>query len=228
MVSIFVAGSHTDVGKTYAACALIGAARARGMSVDALKPLVSGLDPDDWADSDPGQLLKALGRPLTQATLTAISPWRYRAPLAPPMAAALEGRLVTLAEVAAFCRASLEASTASLTLVEGVGGVMSPVAEDATCLDLIHALGAPAVLVGGAYLGSISHTLTAAAVLVARGIVVRAIVVSEGDDPSAPDFRQTLASLSQFASAPVVAAPRGQTAWAGDVLDLRISGAGAG
>ena len=63
--AVFIAGAHTDVGKTYVACALIRAARARGLSTDALKPVASDINPDDWRQSDPGRLLAALGRDLT-------------------------------------------------------------------------------------------------------------------------------------------------------------------
>ena len=84
---LFVAGSHTEIGKTHVACALIQAALDEGWRVDALKPVVSGFDPDDWADSDPGRLLAALGRGLSGEALEMLSPWRYRAPLAPPTAA---------------------------------------------------------------------------------------------------------------------------------------------
>lgn len=214
MACVFVAGSHTDVGKTWAACALIRAARARGLSVEALKPVVSGFDPADWADSDPGRLLDALGEPLSPRTLEAISPWRYRAPLAPPMAAALEGRRLSLAEVEDFCRQRIAASTADLILVEGVGGAMSPIAEDATGLDLTVALAQPAVLVAGSYLGGISHALTAVEAMQGRGVNLRAIVLSEGAGADRPDFGETLSSLGRFAGPPVVAARRGDAYWA--------------
>lgn len=215
MRALFVAGAHTDVGKTYAACAILRAARARGMAVEALKPVVSGFDPAAWADSDPGRLLAALGRPLTAEALEAISPLRFVAALAPPMAARLEGRRLRLAELVDICRAALALSGADLTLVEGVGGVMSPISEDATGLDLMAALGLPAVLVGGGYLGAISHTLTALETLRARNLPVLALVISQGADPEAPDFIQTVESVAAFAGdVPVLAAARGDEAWA--------------
>ncbi|HEX5377689.1 MAG TPA: dethiobiotin synthase [Phenylobacterium sp.] len=218
--ALFVAGAHTDVGKTFAACALIRAARARGLSVDALKPVVSGFDPDDWAQSDPGRLLTALDRPLTAEALEAMSPLRFRAALSPPMAARLEGVRLGLEAMAGFCRAALAASVADLMLVEGVGGVMSPIAEDATGLDLMTALGLPAVLVGGSYLGAISHTLTAIETLKGRGLPILAVVVSESGDPEAPDFRETVASVAAFAGdLAVVGAPRGEVqSWPALVL----------
>lgn len=215
MRALFVAGAHTDAGKTYAACAILRAARARGMAVEALKPVVSGFDPAAWADSDPGRLLAALGRPLTAEALEAISPLRFAAALAPPMAARLEGRRLRLAELVDICRAGLALSRADLTLVEGVGGVMSPISEDATGLDLMTTLGLPAVLVGGGYLGAISHTLTALETLRARNLPVLALVVSQGADPDAPDFIQTVESVAAFAGdVPVLAAARGDEAWA--------------
>jgi dethiobiotin synthetase len=158
---VFVAGAHTDVGKTFVACGLIRAARSAGLAVEAVKPVVSGFDPADWADSDPGRLLAALGRPLTVDALEAMAPWRFAAPLAPPMAARLEQRDLRLSAIADFCAARAAASRADLLVVEGVGGLMSPIAEGATGLQLMSALHYPVVLVGGSYLGSISHTLTA-------------------------------------------------------------------
>lgn len=219
MTRLFVAGAHTEIGKTHVACALIRAARAAGLVADAFKPVVSGIEPESLAASDPGRLLAALGRPLTAETLDAISPWRFTAPLAPPMAAALEGRALPLAPLAQACRDWLAASSADLALVEGVGGLMSPIADHATCLDLLLALDAPVVLVGGAYLGAMSHTLTALEVLKVRGRTPVAVVVSEDAGPDAPDFARTVALVAEHAGAvPVVAAGRRDEAWAGGLL----------
>ncbi len=216
-LAVFVAGSHTDIGKTHVACALLRAARARGLSVDALKPVVSGFDAADWSDSDPGRLLAALGIEPSNAALAAMSPWIFAAPLAPPMAAALEGRTLTTSEVADFCIGPR--SDADLFLVEGVGGLMSPLTCDGTGLDLMLAVGLPAILVGGSYLGAISHTLTALEVCRARGLHVAAIVVSQDAAPDAPDFAATLALLEAHAAdIPVLAAPRDGTETRADAL----------
>jgi dethiobiotin synthetase len=221
MSRLIVAGAHTEIGKTQVACALIRAARASGRTVDAFKPVVSGIDPATLAESDPGRLLAALGRPLTQESLDAISPWRFAAPLAPPMAAALEGRSLPLAPLAEACRAWLAASPADLSLIEGVGGLMSPIADHATCLDLLAGIEAPTLLVGGAYLGAISHTLTALEVLRSRGRAPLAVVVSEDAGPNAPDFAQSVALVAEHAGGtPVIAADRAGEAWAEALLSL--------
>ena len=217
---IFIAGAHTDVGKTHVACELIRAARSEGLKVDALKPVVSGFDPGDWAASDSGRLLAALDRAHTLDALEAMSPWRFAAPLAPPMAAKLEGRALPLAPMAEFCLASIAASEADLMLVEGVGGLMSPIADAATGLDLMDVLDLPSLLVGGAYLGAISHLLTAIETLRGRGRPPLALVVSQSADPHAPNFADTVAAISEFAGGlEVIAAPRlGPTNWAGIIL----------
>ena len=215
-----IAGAHTDVGKTYVASAIIRAARARGMSVDGLKPVVSGFNEDDWSGSDPDRLIDALGWRKTADTLAALSPFRYRAPLSPPMAAALEGASLNFEDAVRGCRRRVFESTADLMVVEGVGGLMSPITDDHTGLDLMAALAIPAVMVGGSYLGSISHTLTALAAARARDVGIRVLVVSESAAADAP-FQETVESLTRLAAPiKVLAAPRnGDMAFAEAALD---------
>lgn len=220
--TLFVAGAHTEIGKTHVACALVRAARGRGLAVDALKPIVSGFDEDDWRDSDPGRLLAALGAAGDRARLEAMSPWRFAAPLAPPTAAEAEGRALRLGDVVVHCRARIARAGADLVLVEGAGGLMSPIAHDGLSLDLQLALGGPCVLVGGAYLGAISHALTALDALRTRGAAPLALILSESGEPEAPAFDGSLALLRRHLGAtPLLAARRdGDEAWAGSVLDL--------
>jgi dethiobiotin synthetase len=211
MRTVFVAGAGTDIGKTFVACAVIRALRARGASVDALKPAVSGFDPARMAESDSGRLLAALGRPLTPETLDAISPLRFAAPLAPPAAARREGRSLSLEMLLALCHERLKRPDVDVLLVEGAGGVMSPIAEGATNLDLISALGAQVLLVGGSYLGAISHSLTALETLKARGGETLGLAVSESPESlGGPDLGETVEELRRFAGAtPVAPVARG-------------------
>jgi len=220
--ALFVAGAHTDIGKTHVACALIRAARAQGVSCDAFKPVLSGFDPADWAASDAGRLLAALDRP--PGDLDAISPLRFAAPLAPPMAARREGRRLEIAEILDRCRAWLAANPAELRLLEGAGGLMSPIAEDGMALDLPAQLALPSILVGGGYLGAVSHTLTALEAMRARGLPVLAVVASEDAGAGAPAFAETLGMLRTFAGdVPVIAAERTHERWAGELLDLLLT-----
>jgi dethiobiotin synthetase len=211
MNALFVSGAGTDVGKTFVTAGLIRTLIARKIPVEAIKPVVSGFDPADWLASDPGELLNALGRPLNPDTLRTISPWRYAAPLSPDMAARREGRTTSCRATVDFCRTRIMARPDALVVIEGAGGVMSPVDESTTGLDLMAGIGARVVLVGGSYLGSISHTLTAIVAMRARGLDLRAVVVSESPAADTP-FAETVATVARLGGVtPVIAAPRETT-----------------
>ncbi len=195
-------GAGTEIGKTYVTCALARQLRAAGRVVRAFKPVATGMVPPSdpaFQHSDTAQLLAAQGLPCDETTIAACTPWRFAAPLSPDMAAAAEDRRVELTEILSWARgATQQLSEDTTVLIEGVGGVMSPIACDALNIDLIAALACRAILVGGSYLGAINHTLTALAALRSRSISVRCLVVNETMGSSV-DFGETLASLARFA-----------------------------
>ena len=197
MNALFITATGTDCGKTFVTAGLLRHLRALGLPARALKPLVSGFDETAPEGSDPAELLAAMGEPLTAQTLAAIAPLRFKAPLAATMAARLEGRSLTLADILRACEIAMQDPCGPL-LIEGAGGVMSPFAEGATCLDAIKALGLPCLLVTGTYLGAISHSLTALAAMRAAGCSPIAIAVNEslGSGVSLPE---TMAELAAFA-----------------------------
>lgn len=214
MTAIFITGTGTDVGKTYVTAALIRHLRQMGRSVEALKPVVSGFDPALPATSDPGVLLKALGFSVTPQDIEQISPWRYRAPVSPDLAAKREGQTIDVDGVITFCRTAIEQHR-DILLIEGVGGIMVPLDDQRTVLDLMMALQLPLILVAGSYLGTISHTLTALDALFRRNLKVLATIVSETPNSTVPlaDF---VAAIARFAN-PVIGLPRqryGRTAGA--------------
>ena len=208
MRTIFVAGSGTDVGKTFVAAALCRQLRARGREPAVLKPVVSGYTPEEAETSDPGRLLAALDRPVTEQEIARISPWRFAAPLAPDMAARREGREIDYSAIVQFCRQAARTGNADILLVEGVGGVMSPISERETVLDWMFDLAAPVLLVGGTYLGTISHTLTAADCILRRGLKLLGVVLSESLDSPVP-IQETGESIARFLhDVPVLTVPR--------------------
>ena len=142
MSAIFITATGTDVGKTYVAASLIRHLRQLGHSVDAIKPIVSGFDPAQAATSDPGILLEALGLPVTADEIERTSPWRFRDPVSPDLAAAREGRRIDVDQVVAFCQDAI-AQRRDVLLIEGVGGIMVPLDGERTILDVMMAL-APA------------------------------------------------------------------------------------
>lgn len=173
----------------------------------ALKPVISGFDPADLYN-DTALIAKSLGQEATPEAMEALSPWRYKAPLAPNMAAAKEGMPVDIKALVDFCLSHAKASYDGL-LVEGVGGIMVPLTDTHTVLDWMQALGWPVLLVAGSYLGTISHTLSAAELLKARGITLKGIIISESEDASV-SLQDTVSTLEKFCrrTIPVLAMER--------------------
>jgi dethiobiotin synthetase len=206
--AFFVAGTGTDIGKTYVTAALLRALAGAGCATDALKPVVSGFDESAPAGGDPALLLEALGVAVTPAALNRISPWRYAAPLAPNQAARREGRELDAAAVTAFCRAAITASGETWLFIESAGGIMSPLDDDLTMLDLAQALAIPVLLIAGSYLGTISHAMTAARVIRGAGLGLEAVIVSESETgPALADAADEIAR--RLTDVPVVAIARG-------------------
>jgi dethiobiotin synthetase len=207
MTAIFVSATGTDVGKTFVTTGLIRHFLKDNRAVDAVKPVVSGFDPRALPASDPGALLAALGRPLTIVEAERISPWRFAAPLSPDMAARREGRAIDFGAVTEFCRRAIAARRGHL-FIEGIGGIMVPLDESRTVLDLITQLRLPLLLVAGTYVGTVSHTLTALQVLTRRNLDVAAVIVSESQ-ASAASLDDTVAMIARYSdSIDVIGIPR--------------------
>ena len=153
-IVVFVAGTGTEVGKTWAAAGLAQVLRDRGCVVAACKP-VQSYDPDEAGQTDAAALAAATGQHPDDVCPPEHT---YPVPLAPPMAARKLGRTCpTVDELAAGCGFS---ATVEIGLVEGVGGLYSPLASDGHNLDLIERIGPDLVIVvASAALGGIHDTM---------------------------------------------------------------------
>lgn len=185
---VFVTGSDTGVGKTVLTAALTRRLRGLGVSAVALKPLCSG------GRADARELHSASGGALA---LDEVNPWHFRAALAPVLAARREGRRLRLTEAAARVRAV--ARRFELALVEGAGGLLSPLAEDGDNLDLLTALRPTEVIaVVPNRLGAVNQARLVLRALPAR-LRPRAVVVLV-DAPGGGAAAQTNAGLlAEFA-----------------------------
>jgi len=132
MSAYFVTSTGTDIGKTFVTAGLIRYLRTAGTNVTALKPIVSGYDSSVVETSDPAVLLKALGRAVSADEIASIAPWRFRAPLAPDLAAAREGRSIDFEQLVGFSRKAIQ-SASGMLFIEGVGGIMCRSIANARC-----------------------------------------------------------------------------------------------
>ena len=166
---VLVTGTGTEVGKTWVACGLLEVARARGLRVAARKPAQSYDEDGSPKDAD------RLGAASGEHPAEVCPPTRgYPLAMAPPMAAAALGRPVpSISELAGEIEASWEGTDAEMALVEGAGGVASPLAGDGHTGDLGRAIRADlAVLVADAGLGVINSVRLSLAALVPQPAIV--------------------------------------------------------
>ncbi|MGC1356164.1 MAG: dethiobiotin synthase [Xanthobacteraceae bacterium] len=205
MTAIFITATGSDVGKTQVVASLIRQFRQMGRSVEAVKPIVSGYDPAQAAASDTGILISALALPFTPESIDRISPWRFRTALPPDLAARQEERTIDIDELVVFCQNAVS-ERRDILLIEGVGGIMTPLDGHRTTLDVMMALQLPLILVTGTYRGAISHTLTALDSLFRRDMNVLATIVSE-TPASAIALDDVVSAISRF-TAPVIGLPR--------------------
>jgi dethiobiotin synthetase len=154
---LFVTGTDTGVGKTIVAAAICAALAARGESVAAFKPVVTGSDedPGEWP---PDHELLASAANVGQ-TAGDVAPLTFGPPLSPHYAAELAGESIDPAGL----RAAAEAAAAlagpdGAVICEGVGGLLVSLTADFTVRDLATDLGLPLVVVARTGLGTINHT----------------------------------------------------------------------
>jgi dethiobiotin synthetase len=197
MRGLFVTGTDTAVGKTEVACALLAEARARGLDAVGMKPAQSGVTAGEPSDAE--RLRAASGE---AEPLQAICPHSFAAPLAPAVAARLEGKTIALADVVGAARAL--AARHAAVLVEGAGGLLVPLTDRETYADLAVALALPVLVVARAGLGTVNHTALTVEALRRRGLAVAAIVLNRTaaeDDPSVPHNAAEIARLTGIAPA---------------------------
>ena len=153
---LFIVGTNTEVGKTYIASLIIQALVRNGVRVGVYKPAASDcpLENDEHLSTDAQQLWEAAGQP---GSLEQVCPQRFVAPLAPHLAAQAEGRQVD----AKLLRTGLNywQDNYDFVVVEGIGGLMSPVSDEDYVADLAYEFGYPLLLVASNELGCINQTL---------------------------------------------------------------------
>ena len=207
---VVITGTDTSVGKTFVGCALARALVARGIPTLAVKPVESGCAKLASTEEDGFLLAAATGQTQPLAALV-----RLAQPVAPPVAAALENLELSLEDwvgrIAALESAAFEDAAPGLpriTLVEGAGGLMSPLTATADTRDLILALGAEVLLVTANRLGTLNHTRLTFEALESHGVAVRAVVLSACHDPDA-SAASNGTELRRWSPVPIIELPRG-------------------
>ena len=223
---LFITGTDTGVGKTYVGSLVARALRAEGYRVGVYKPAASGCRREGGilVSDDAVSLWEAAGRP---ATLHQVCPQVFEAPLAPHLAAQAEGKPFD----SALLRTGLEfwLKNSDVVLVEGAGGLMSPMGDEEYVADLADDFGFPLIVVTRNALGTINHTLQTliTAATFRDGLDVAGIVLNRplpsSDDPSIATNRRELAARCM---PPILAEVAWQAGLDTEVSWLELAGGG--
>lgn len=207
---LFITGTDTGVGKTVVTAGLALLLRKRGLDVGVMKPIETGCSSRSGLPDVRRQSGRRIG-PDTRFLMAAakayddpdlIAPYRLKAPLAPLIAAERERISIDLHRIAdAYHRL---AAQHAVMLVEGIGGLMVPIARHATVLDLIRLLKLPILIVAANRLGTLNHTLLTLQCAEQAGMMVRGIVFNQTEQRLDLSARTNLKVLASWVKVPVL------------------------
>ncbi len=167
---LFITGTDTDVGKTHVTVALLAELRRRGVRAAAFKPITCGA-----GGRHDAEIYAAIMK--HEQPIDVINPIYLRRPLAPSIAARLEHKRIDLRRIRE-CYRQL-ASTYSIVLVEGAGGLLVPIRDTYFVADLAGSLKLPLLVVARLGLGTINHSLLTVNEARANGLTVRGIILND-------------------------------------------------
>jgi dethiobiotin synthetase len=190
---LFITGTDTGVGKTWVASAIVRAMTARGLRVGVMKPVATGVTRRGGRDhcEDAEALIAASGRdvPIARAC-----PIRFEPPMAPPIAARLGGDRLDFPRVLAAVNEALawwHRQDVDVMVVEGVGGLLCPIAEGALVCHLAQTIDYPLVIVARRGLGTLNHTLMTVHLARAQFMPIAGVVLNAAEPED--DFGRLLA-----------------------------------
>lgn len=222
---LFFAGTDTDVGKTHVASLAVAELRHSGRCVAVYKPVASGcVDRDgERISGDAMSLWEAAGR---RGDWQAVCPQRFLAPLAPPQAAAAEGRQV---DETLLIRGFANAVAGSeIAVVEGAGGLLSPLSNRWLNSDLAARLGGEVVIVAANRLGVIHQVLATLAAAESLGLSILGVVLNTPNALADGSVASNAAALRRWTHVPLLAeVPYGGVAtdidWASVLAERRAA-----
>lgn len=200
MKPLFITGTDTGIGKTVVSMGLCAFLSLRkGMNVGVMKPFESGLTKGGQAAGprDSVLLREASG---SADSLKKITPYAFEAPLAPEVAAELEGRAIDIDSIDRIYRGFSRIH--DVVVIEGAGGVLVPIKKDFFYADLISRWNAPTIIVSRPGLGTINHTLLTSRFLQSKGISIAGVILNDAGNEADIASQTNPGVLKRYLCAP--------------------------
>lgn len=194
MKSFFVTGTDTGIGKTAFTCGLAQLLHNSGIDVGVMKPFATGTPQNNGFQSEDVSLLAKYSGSSDPENL--INPYFFPIPTSPYMAARKLGKTIDISEVLSAYE-KLQ-SIHDVVIVEGIGGIMTPILKDYFVADLIKDLNLDTIIVTGTKLGTVNHTILTLEQCKKYGIRISGLVINsiDMDGYDVYDLENDLVSLS--------------------------------
>ncbi len=181
----FITGSDTDVGKTYITCEIVRQLSQFNLTLETRKPTESGCELDESGKMIPADGLKLQEANQHRESIDRITPFKFKAALAPHRAARIEGRQLLLNSLLNACSRD---DCNSTLIVEGAGGFYSPMAEDGLNADLAGLLQLPTIIVINNKIGAVNQTLLTIQAIENSCLAIAAIILNQLETNTTADM----------------------------------------
>ena len=194
MKSYFITGTDTDVGKTVISAGLVRALTDIGFDVGVMKPFAAGEQQAQGFASEDAEILAKAAKTSDPESL--INPQFFPLPASPYTAAKNLNQSVDLPKILK--------SYAELTknhdflIVEGMGGIMTPILKDYSVVDMIKEMNLEAIIVTRTKIGTVNHTLMTTKICQQKGIPIKGIIINNFDKEGYPanELKRDLENLT--------------------------------
>ena len=174
---IFISGTNTEVGKTFITVNIIKLLQSKGYLVNPYKPVETGCKKrlSRLVPSDSSLFHKAIEE---RVSLDKINPYRFKQPISPATAIKLSNKRITISN---YLSKFKSLPRCDFSVIEGAGGLFSPLALDGFNIDLIKKIKAPTILVAKDEIGVINNVMLSLNILRQYKIKVLAVILNRID-----------------------------------------------
>ncbi len=175
--SLFIAGTDTDVGKTYIAAGLAVAIRKMGIDVGVMKPFAAGSAQKKGYKSEDIEILSRAAQVCDPENL--VNPQFFPIPASPYTA---WKKLKTKPKVSTILSSFKKLSKLhDMLLIEGMGGIMTPILKNYYITNLIKEMKIPTVIVTRSKIGTVNHTIMTVKMCEKYKIPIKGIIINDFD-----------------------------------------------
>jgi len=196
----FITGTDTGVGKTSITAGLAGSMRKLGTDVGVMKPIATGYpNKTGFKSPDVAKLVEAAS---IKDPENLINPVFLSLPTSPYDATKLLELSIDMPLI--FDQFKKLSSMHEILLVEGIGGIMTPITKNFFVADMIKEMGIEAIIVTRATIGTLNHTVMTCTMCKDYGIKIRGLVINNFDEKGTPAEKNAPVTLYELTNSPIL------------------------